>query len=99
MPPAAEYGDRKEGITVSTLAELSAQYRETCVRLRLAIEERQACQEQGSQTAQRELVLLRQMLREMRELRSLSEGYYTRPRTSRYTTVGLTAPRVDATKR
>ena len=84
---------------MARLKELSMEYRDAAVRLHLAIEERQACQKQGSQTAQRELVLLRQMLREMRELRSLSEGYYTRPRTSRYTTVGLTAPRVDATKR
>lgn len=82
-----------------TLAELSAEYREAAVRLRLAIEDRQVRAEAGDAVARRELALLRQMLGEMRDLRQLTEGYYTRPRDGHYTTSTLHAPRVDATKR
>ena len=42
--------------------------------------------------------LLRQMLQQMRELRELAEGYYTRPRSEKYTTAGLRAPRRDPLK-
>lgn len=42
--------------------------------------------------------MLRQMLREMRELRQLAEEYYTRPRSGKYTTSDLTAPRVNGEK-
>ena len=48
-----------------TLAELSAEYREAAVRLRLAIEDRQVRAEAGDAVARRELALLRQMLGEM----------------------------------
>ena len=84
---------------MSTLAELSAEYRAAAVRLRLAIEDRQARAAGGDNVAVREIALLRQMLGEMRDLRQLSEGYYTRPRDGHYTTSDLHAPRVDATKR
>ena len=82
-----------------TLAELSAEYRSAAIRLRLAIEDRQAQAEAGDVVARRELALLRQMLGEMRDLRELTEGYYTRPRDGHYTTSTLRAPRVDATRR
>ena len=39
------------------------------------------------------------MLREMRELRQLAEEYYTRPRSGKYTTADLTAPRINEEKR
>ena len=42
--------------------------------------------------------LLRQMLKEMRDLRQLAEGYYTRPRDGTYTMSQIYAPRVDSTK-
>ena len=84
---------------MARLKELSMEYRDAAVRLRLAIEERQEQAQQGDRTAARELSLLRQMLVEMRDLRQLSEGYYTRPRDGHYTTSDLHAPRVDMTKR
>lgn len=93
--PAAERG----GIGVSKLAELSEAYREAAVRLRLAMEDRQVRAAAGDTVARREGALLRQMLGEMRELRYLAESYYTKPRSRTYTTAGLVAPRVDATKR
>ena len=84
---------------MSKLAELSEAYRAAAVGLRLAIEDRQARAETGDLAAVREITLLRQMLGEMRELRYLAESYYTKPRSRTYTTAGLVAPRVDATKR
>lgn len=82
-----------------TMAELSGQYREAAVRLRLAIEDRQEQAAQGNSVAARELALLRQMLAEMRDLRQLTQGYYTRPRDGTYTTSTLRAPRMDMSKK
>ncbi|MFQ9917906.1 MAG: hypothetical protein ACLRWQ_17425 [Flavonifractor plautii] len=45
-----------------------------------------------------EAKLLRQMLKEMRDLRQLAEGYYTRPRDGTYSMSQIYAPRVDSTK-
>ena len=82
-----------------TMAELSGQYREAAVRLRLAIEDRQGLAAQGDSGAAWELALLRQMLAEMRDLRQLTQGYYTRPRDGAYTTSNLRAPRMDMSKK
>ena len=87
---------------MATLRELSGGYREAAVRLRLGLEaaERQLEHLDGAErrAMAREIHLLRQMLREMRDLRQLAEGYYTRPRSRKYTTAGLVAPRVDGEK-
>lgn len=80
------------------LKEFAQGYRDAAVRLRLAIQDRQQRARQGDREAQRELVLLRQMLQQMRDLRELTEGYYTRPRSEKYTTAGLRAPRRDSLK-
>ena len=82
-----------------TMAELSGQYREAAVRLRLAIEDREERAAQGDPGAIRDLQLLRQMLSEMRDLRQLTQGYYTRPRNGAYTTSNLRAPRMDMSKK
>lgn len=83
---------------MAKLSELSGAYRDAAVRLRLAMEDRQQRAQQGDRGAQRELALLRQMLQQMRDLRELTEGYYTRPRSEGYTAAGLRAPRRDALK-
>lgn len=83
---------------MAKLEELSAQYREASVRLRLAAAERRARAAEGDRCAARELALLEGMLREMRDLRQLTAGYYTRPRDGTYTTSTLRAPRMDMTK-
>ena len=54
------------------LKEFAQGYRDAAVRLRLAIEHRQQRARQGDREAQRELVLLRQMLQQMRDLRELT---------------------------
>ena len=81
------------------MEQLQDGYADAAAYLRLAIEDRQVRAEAGDAVARRELALLRQMLGEMRDLRQLTEGYYTRPRDGHYTTSTLRAPRVDATKR
>ena len=87
---------------MSTLAELSGGYREAAARLRLALEEVEAAlaaapaPERAALEARRRL--LRQMLREARDLRDLTEGYYHRDRDGRYTTATLRAPRRDSLK-
>lgn len=84
---------------MATLAELSGQYREAAVQLRLAIEDREGLAARGDSAAAWELALLRQMLAEMRDLRRLTESYYSKPRNRLYTSAGLTAPRGDREKR
>jgi len=83
---------------MARLSELSTQYREAAVQLRLAIEDRQGLAAQGNAGAAWELTLLRQMLAEMRDLRRLTESYYSKPRNRLYTTAGLTAPRRNGEK-
>ena len=88
---------------MARLQELSGQYREAAVRLRLGLEaakQRLESQEGTErQVTNREILMLRQMLREMRELWQLAEEYYTRPRSGKYTTADLTAPRINEEKR
>lgn len=81
------------------MEQLQDDYAEAAAHLRLAIEDRKDRAEKGDAVARREVALLRQMLGEMRDLRQLTEGYYTRPRDGHYTTSTLRAPRVDANKR
>lgn len=83
---------------MALLSELSPQYREAAVHLRLAIEDRQGLAARGDPAAAWEVTLLRQMLAEMRDLRQLTESYYSRPRNRFYTTAGLTASRRDGEK-
>ena len=80
------------------MEQLRDNYADAAAHLRLAIEDRKHKAEEGDAVARREVALLRQMLEEMRDLRQLTEGYYTRPRDGHYTTSTLHAPRVDATK-
>ncbi|WP_209342787.1 hypothetical protein [Flavonifractor sp. AGMB03687] len=83
---------------MAKLTDLAEEYREAAVRLRLAIEDRQERAAQGDSGAIRDLQLLRQMLAEMRDLRRLTECYYSKPRSRLYTTAGLTAPRRNGEK-
>mgnify|MGYP001520822401 CR=1 FL=1 len=76
---------REGGTGVARLAELADGYMDAAVRLRMGLEEGRA-------------KLLRQMLKEMRDLRQLAEGYYTRPRDGTYSMSQIYAPRVDSTK-
>ena len=87
---------------MARLSELTPQYREAAVRLRMGLEhaQRQMDQMEGAQrcAAARKVVMLRQMLAEMRDLRRLTESYYSRPRNRLYTTAGLIASRRDGEK-
>ena len=87
---------------MAALAELARDYRESAVRLRLGLEDAEALVHtlDGPERAELEgeIRLLRQMLREARDLRRLCEGYYTECRDGRYTAAGLTAPRRDSLK-
>ncbi len=91
--------DKKEVNRVAKLWELSGQYRDAAIRLRVGLDaaRRRLEQAEGVDRHQisREIALLQQMLTEMRDLRRLAEEYYTRPRNWKYTTVGLVAPRIE----
>ena len=76
---------------MARLAELADGYMDAAVRLRMGLEEVRAALEGRAK-------LLRQMLKEMRDLRQLAEGYYTRPRDGTYSMSQIYAPRVDSTK-
>ena len=94
---------KEEVNRMARLQELSGQYREAAARLGVGLEaakQRLESQEGTErQVTNREILMLRQMLREMRELRQLAEEYYTRPRSGKYTTADLTAPRINEEKR
>ena len=87
---------------MARLAELADSYMDAAVRLRMGLEEVKAELETAEGGRQRVLEgrakLLRQMLKEMRDLRQLVEGYYTKPRDGTYTMSQIYAPRVDSTK-
>ena len=87
---------------MTTLAALSEEYRDAAVRLRAALEETEerlaAARGPERRDLERRARILRQMLREARDLRDLTEGYYTRDRDGRYTTSTLRAPKWDALK-
>ena len=81
---------------MARLAELADGYMDAAVRLRMGLEEVRAELETAEDGRRRALEgrakLLRQMLKEMRDLRQLAEGYYT------YSMSQIYAPRVDSTK-
>ena len=84
---------------MATLSELSRDYMDAAVRLRAALDEvRAALEDEGAdrRALSQRARLLEGMLREMRELRRLTEGYYTRPRDGTYTSAHWYAPRRDA---
>ena len=84
---------------MARLAELADGYMDAAVRLRMGLEEVRAELEDGRRRAlEGRAKLLRQMLKEMRDLRQLAEGYYTRPRDGTYSMSQIYAPRVDSTK-
>ena len=84
---------------MATLSELSNDYMDAAVRLRAALDEvRAAMEDEGADRRALEgrARLLEGMLREMRELRRLTQGYYTRPRDGTYTAAHWYAPRRDS---
>lgn len=87
---------------MARLAELADSYMDAAVRLRMGLEEVKVELKQAGEAERTALEnrarQLRQMLKEMRDLRQLAEGYYTRPRDGTYTMSQIYAPRVDSTK-
>lgn len=79
------------------LYTLAAEYLEAAAKLRLGLEKAQRQRESAPPPEQKrwdeKLRLLRQMLGEMRDLRQLTQAYYTGSRDGRYTTATLKAPR------
>ena len=72
---------------------------DAAIRLRAALDEvRAAMEDEGAdrRALEQRARLLEGMLREMRELRRLTEGYYTRPRLVTYTAAFWHAPRRDS---
>ena len=84
---------------MAKLSELSGDYMDAAVRLRAALDGvRAAMAAEGAdrRALEQRARLLEGMLREMRELRRLTEGYYTRPRDGTYTAAFWQAPRRDS---
>ena len=84
---------------MASMAELAGAYMDAAVRLRAALDEvRAAMETEGAdhRALEQRARLLEGMLREMRELRRLTEGYYTRPRDGTYTAAHWYAPRRDS---
>ena len=83
---------------MARLAELADGYMDAAVRLRMGLEEVRAELETAEDGRRRALEGRAKMLKEMRDLRQLAEGYYTRPRDGTYSMSQIYAPRVDSTK-
>ncbi|HJB70572.1 MAG TPA: hypothetical protein H9941_07105 [Candidatus Flavonifractor avistercoris] len=84
---------------MARLQELAEDYMDAAVRLRAALDEvRAAMEDEGAdrRALEQRARLLEGMLREMRELRRLTQGYYTRPRDGTYTAAFWYAPRRDS---
>lgn len=84
---------------MARLQELAEDYMDAAIRLRAALDEvRAAMENEGADRRALEgrARLLEGMLREMRELRRLTEGYYIRPRDGTYTAAFWQAPRRDS---
>lgn len=72
---------------------------DAAVRLRAALDEVRAAMEAEGvdrRVLEQRACLLEGMLREMRDLRRLTEGYYTRPRDGKYSSAHWYAPRRDS---
>ena len=81
---------------MARLQELAEDYMDAAIRLRAALDEvRAAMEDEGADRRALEgrARLLEGMLREMRRL---TEGYYTRPRDGTYTAAFWYAPRRDS---
>ncbi len=92
-------GRRRGGTCLARLQELAEDYMDAAIRLRAALDEvRAAMEDEGAdrRALEQRARLLEGMLREMRELRRLTEGYYTRPRDGTYTAAFWYAPRRDS---
>ena len=84
---------------MARLQELAEDYMDAAIRLRAALDEvRAAMEDEGAdrRALEQRARLLEGMLREMRELRRLTEGYYTRPMDGTYTAAFWYAPRRDS---
>ena len=84
---------------MASLQELSKDYMDAAVRLRAGLDQvRAAMEDEGAdwRALEQRARLLEGMLREMRELRRLTEGYYIRPRDGTYTAAFWQAPRRDS---
>lgn len=79
---------------MAALRDLAPAYRDAAARLRLALEEERAraktLEGEALAASRTRMVLLRGMLRDMRDLRQLAEGYYTRPRDPSLTMARIT---------
>lgn len=86
----------------STLHTLAEGYRETSIRLRLALEDidEAIVGSRGGKRAELEEQqrVLKQALQQARDLRELCERYYSAPRPEGYTSAGWTAPRQDSNR-
>lgn len=85
---------------MATLSELSDDYMDAAIQLRIRLDELRVILEEVDDLERRDLEnrirILEQMLKEMRDLRRLTEGYYTRDRDGTYTMSTLRAPRVNS---
>ena len=79
---------------MAALRDLAQAYRDAAVRLRLALEAEQArakdLEGEALTASKARMALLRSMLRDMRDLRQVAEGYYTRPRDRALTMAHIT---------
>ena len=79
---------------MAALRDLAPAYRDAAVRLRLALEAEQAraknLEGEALTASKARMALLRSMLRDMRDLRQVAEGYYTRPRDRALTMAHIT---------
>ena len=87
---------------MSSLKEISDGYREAAVLLRMRLDEirEQMKTAEGLERRglERRALGLKTALQEMRDLRNLTQTYYTKPRNGSYSSSNFWAPEVDGNK-
>lgn len=88
---------------MASLNEISDGYREAAILLRVRLNEirEQMKTSEGLERRrlERRALALKTALQEMRDLRNLTQTYYTNPRNGSYTSSNFRAPEVDGNKR
>ena len=91
------------GDGMASLNEISDGYREAAILLRVRLNEirEQMKTSEGLERRrlERRALALKTALQEMRDLRNLTQTYYTKPRNGSYTSSNFRAPEVDGNKR
>lgn len=87
---------------MASLNEISDGYREAAILLRMRLneirEQMKTAEGLERRRLERRALELKTALQEMRDLRNLTQTYYTKPQNGKYTMANFRAPKIDGNK-